>query len=198
MRTTLLFAVVILIGAGVGIGIKQASSGDDGPASSRTLSVSNAEVRAKLAGAPAPIAALHSRANDLLPGSKATLRSELARLVGHPAVVNVWASWCGPCNEEAPIIQRVSLDRGKQVAFLGVNLRDSDDGARAFLRRFPVTFPSVVDPDGEIYNDYRLLGQPATAYYDASGKRTFIHQGPYESAEDFDADVRRYALGDAS
>jgi len=46
------------------------------------------------------------------PPSKKTLDAELAKLAGHPAVVNVWASWCGPCNEEAPIIQRVALNRG--------------------------------------------------------------------------------------
>ena len=61
-----------------------------------------------------------------------------------------------------------------------------------------MTFPSVEDPEGEIYNDLRLLGQPATAFYDARGERTFVHQGPYESVEDFDADVRRYALGSSS
>ncbi len=198
MRTAMLLAVVVLIGAGIGIGLKQATSGDDGATPARALTVNSDEARARLSGAPAPIASLHARAGDLLPGAKDALDRELAKLDGHPAVVNVWASWCGPCIEEAPVIQRVSLDRGKEVGFLGVDLRDSRDGAMAFLKRFPVTFPSIEDPEGEVYNDYKLLGQPATAFYDASGERTYIHQGPYESPEAFDADVRRYALGASS
>lgn len=194
----MLFAVVLVIGAGVGIGLKQATSNDETTSVTKALDLDPAQTQAKLAGAPAPIASLHARANEILPGSKKTLDAELAKLAGHPAVVNVWASWCGPCNEEAPIIQRVALNRGREVAFLGVNLRDSRDGAEDFLDRFPVTFPSVEDPDGDIYNAYRLLGQPATAFYDAKGKRTYIHQGPYDSVEAFDADIRRYALGAVS
>ena len=130
-----------------------------------------------------------------LPGGRKALETELATVKGHPAVVNVWASWCAPCNEEAPIIQRVALSNGKRVAFLGVDLRDNAGAAKRFLRRYPVSFPSIEDPDGQVYNDYRLLGQPATAFYDARGKRTYLHQGAYRSIEDFDADIRRYALG---
>lgn len=198
MRTALLFAAVLVVGAALGIGLRQATSDNAGGSPSKALDVSVAEQQAELAGAPAPLAALHRRAGALLPGAKRALDRRLAAVKGHPAVVNVWASWCAPCNDEAPIIQQVSLDRGRTVAFLGVNLRDSVDGAKRFLRRFPVSFPSVEDPDGEIYNAYRLLGQPATAFYDARGERTFIHQGPYRTVEDFDADVRRYALGDSS
>jgi thiol-disulfide isomerase/thioredoxin len=199
MRIAALFALVLAVGAAVGIGLRQAGSDDDASSSSgAALRIDASEVSEKLAGAPAALAALHARANDILPGSKERLARELATVEGYPAVVNVWASWCAPCIEEAPIIQRVSLDRAKEVAFLGVNLRDSRSGAARFLKRYPVTFPSVEDPDGDIYNDLRLLGQPATAFYDARGERTFVHQGPYESAAAFDADVRRYALGASS
>ena len=195
MSRAWLLAVVLIVGAAIGIGLSQATSDDGAQDDTRALTASAAEQQAQLSGAPAPLAALHADASRLLPGAKRGLAQQLDKLGGHPAVVNVWASWCGPCVEEAPIIQRVALQRGKQVAFLGVNLRDSVDGAKSFLRRYPVSFPSIEDPDGEIYNDYRLVGQPATAFYDASGERTFIHQGPYRSVEDLDADIRRYALG---
>lgn len=199
MRTFLLFAVVLVVGAALGLGLRQATSDDDGSTGSvEALTAQEVRDPAKLAGAPAPLAALHARAGTILPGSRKRLEQELDKVVGHPAVVNVWASWCAPCNEEAPIIQRVALDHAREVAFLGVDLRDSRSGAAKFLKRYPVTFPSVEDPDGEVYNALRLLGQPATAFYDAGGKRTYIHQGPYESVAAFDADVRRYALGDAS
>lgn len=197
MRTAMTFAAVMVVGALVGIGLKQATSGDGEPRPS-AVELSVDQQRARLAGAPGALAAIHARAGELIPGAKKALARELEMVSGRPAVVNVWASWCAPCNEEAPVIQRVALDFGKQVAFLGVNLRDSDDGARAFLRRFPVSFPSVLDPDGQIYNDWGLAGQPATAFYDAAGKRTFVHQGPYTSTAAFEDDVRRYALGTTS
>lgn len=199
MRTAALIVVVLAVGTALGIGLRQASSDDAGTSvGQKALSAQETQDPAKLAGSPAPLAALHARAGEILPGSRRRLERELAKVTGHPAVVNVWASWCGPCNEEAPIIQRVALSHARDVAFLGVNLRDSRSGAASFLRRYPVTFPSVEDPDGAIYNAYRLLGQPATAFYDARGKRTYIHQGPYESVAAFDADIRRYAQGGSS
>jgi cytochrome c biogenesis protein CcmG/thiol:disulfide interchange protein DsbE len=198
MRTALLVVLVLAVGAALGIGLKQAGSESGSGSGHEALTTSASAQAEQLSGAPDGLAALHARASRLIPGGRKALRSELAALRGHPAVVNVWASWCAPCNDEAPIIQRVALSNGKQVGFLGIDLRDSKSGANSFLRRYPVSFPSIEDPDGQVYNDYRLLGQPATAFYDAAGKRTYLHQGAYRSVEDFDADIRRYALGSSS
>ena len=198
MRPVLLVVLVLAVGAAVGIGLKQAGSESGDAGEQKALTTSPSAQAEQLSGAPAGLAALHARASTLVPGGRKALSAELAALRGHPAVVNVWASWCAPCNDEAPIIQRVALSNGKRVGFLGVDLRDSKDGATSFLRRYPVSFPSIEDPDGQVYNDYRLLGQPATAFYDAAGKRTYLHQGAYRSVEDFDADIRRYALGSTS
>jgi thiol-disulfide isomerase/thioredoxin len=195
MGKALLVAAVLAVGAAVGIGLQQASSGNDGASSQEPLTTPAAEQSAQLAGSPPALAALHARAGRLLPGGLERLKSELGALSGHPAVVNVWASWCGPCKQEAPFIQRSALRYGKRVAFLGVDLRDNAPAAKRFLRRYPVSFPSVEDPDGQIYNDYRLVGAPAMVFYDARGKRTYLHQGAYRSAADLDADIRRYALG---
>ena len=80
-----------------------------------------------------------------------------------------------------------------------MNLRDSRDGAKRLPRALPRHVPERRGPRrATIYNAYRLLGQPATAFYDARGERTYIHQGPYDSVEAFDADIRRYALGSSS
>ena len=195
MSKALLVAAVLAVGAAVGIGLQQASSGDGGGASHEALTTPPTEQSAQLAGAPPALAALHANASKLLPGGRKRLEAELEAVKGHPAVVNVWASWCAPCNEEAPIIQRAALRNGKRVAFFGVDLRDNAQAAQRFLSRYPVSFPSIEDPDGQVYNAYRLLGQPATAFYDARGKRTYLHQGAYRSIEDFDADIQRYALG---
>jgi thiol-disulfide isomerase/thioredoxin len=199
MRTAALFALVIALGAAIGIGLKQASSpGGTASAYPEALKPSVREVERKLGGAPPALAALHAQSNELLGGGRDALRERLAQVKGHAAVVNVWASWCGPCRAEMPVLQRVALDRGREVAFIGVNLKDERAAAQRFLRRAPVSFPSYEDPDGEIYDWYRLAGAPATVFYDARGRRAFVHQGPYESAEDLEEDIDRYALGTAS
>ena len=100
-----------------------------------------AEADRALAGAPAPLASLHREANRLLPGGADAFRERLRTLRGHPVVVNKWASWCDPCRAEFPYFQKLSVELGREVAFIGVDAQDNADDARAFLREFPVSFP---------------------------------------------------------
>jgi thiol-disulfide isomerase/thioredoxin len=73
----------------------------------------------------------------------------LADHLGEVVVLNVWASWCAPCRAEAEDIQQVSSElEGTGVQFVGLNTRDSQAAADAFVDRFGVTYPSVVDTDG--------------------------------------------------
>lgn len=180
--------VVVLI-----VGLSQAPKSKSPHAATSPLSA--AEVREKLDGAPPALAALHRQANAFLPGTGDGLRARLLALRGHPVVVNIWAAWCVPCREELPLLQRASLDWGKQVAFVGVDLKDNRGDARQLLDKIPVTYPSYEDPDGAIYNRYKLVGAPSTVFYDAAGKQVTIHQGPYLERADLDADIKRYALG---
>ncbi len=100
-------------------------------------------------------------------------------LRGFPVVVNVWASWCGPCRFEFPTLQKLSARYGKRVAFLGVNSQDSDDAARTFLAEAPVPYPSYTDPDKEIARSIGAdLGLPDTAFYDRNGKLLLPQTGP--------------------
>ena len=183
----------IVLAAVVAIGLSQAPESKS-PSQPTKRAISAQELREKLGGAPPTLAALHRQANDFLPGGRKGLRARLRELRGHPVVVNVWGSWCGPCRVELPIIQRASLDWGKRVAFLGVDLRDNREAAARLLADIPVTYPSYDDPDAEIFNGYKLLGAPSTIYYDATGKQTYVHQGPYVDRPQLDADIRRYAL----
>jgi cytochrome c biogenesis protein CcmG, thiol:disulfide interchange protein DsbE len=150
----------------------------------------------KLAGSPAPLAALHDQANELLPGGQKAFEARLAELEGFPVVANVWASWCGPCREEFPHFQQVSADLGTEVAFMGIDSQDSSSAAATFLESNPVPYPSFSDPDEEITRSVGAgQGLPATAFFDASGERTHTKIGPYRDEEELEADVRRYALG---
>jgi thiol-disulfide isomerase/thioredoxin len=149
-----------------------------------------------LAGSPAPLAALHREANRLLSGGSEAFDRQIGALQGYPVVVNVWASWCGPCRFEFPTLQRLSAAYGKRVAFLGVDNQDSDDAARTFLGEAPVPYPSYTDPDGGIAEGIGATrGLPDTAFYDRRGDLVYLKQGPYTSHGELQADIERYALG---
>ena len=149
---------------------------------------------ARLAGAPAPLAALHAEANRLLEGGSEAFERRLNALRGHPIVVNKWASWCGPCRHEFPFLQKQAAKRGKRVAFIGVNSNDNDREAREFLRDFPVPFPSYKDPRLEVAAVFNAVQAfPTTAFYDSKGKLAYVHQGGYPSEAKLAADIERYA-----
>jgi len=154
-----------------------------------------AQIRERLAGAPEPLAALHAQANEVLPGGLAALRARLAALRGTPVVINKWESNCEPCRGEAPIFQRVSVSRGREVAFLGIDSNQHSAGeAVEFLKSFPVGYPSYYDHSGQVgtaITDSTFT--PVTVFYNRSGGE-FIHQGPFASVAKLEAAVRRYAL----
>lgn len=150
-----------------------------------------------LAGSPAPLASLHREANRLLPGGADAYRHRLASLRGYPVVVNIWASWCGPCRFEFPTLQKLSAAYGKRVAFLGVDSQDSDDAAKTFLGEEPVPYPSYTDPGKDIAGSIgATIGLPDTAFYDRRGKLVYLKQGPYTDHAELRADVKRYALSE--
>ncbi|HEY8809397.1 MAG TPA: TlpA disulfide reductase family protein [Solirubrobacterales bacterium] len=148
-----------------------------------------------LAGSPAPLAALHRQADQLLPGGKDAYEGRIAALHGYPAVVNVWASWCGPCRFEFPHFQQAAAHYGKRVAFLGIDTQDSDAAASTFLEEAPVPYPSYTDPSKDIGEAIGAsLGLPDTAFYDRRGKLVYLKQGPYDDGAELRADIERYAL----
>jgi cytochrome c biogenesis protein CcmG/thiol:disulfide interchange protein DsbE len=178
----LLLVLAVAIG---GCGSSQDENGDGHPDYSKAL-----------AGAPAPLAALYRQGNELLPGDVVAYEERIAALRGYPAVVNVWASWCGPCRFEFPHFQQAAASYGKRVAFLGIDSEDSDDAARTFLKEEPVPYPSYTDPDKDIADSLGAsLGLPDTAFYDRSGTLVYLKQGPYDDYAELKADIERFALG---
>ncbi len=154
-----------------------------------------AQMRAQLAGSPQPLAALHAQADELLGGGGAALHARLAALHGWPIVINKWASWCEPCREEFGVFQRVSLELGRRVAFIGI---DSGEGTRAdplrFLRSLPLSYPSYYDASGRLGAEATdSTSTPVTVFYNRSGGK-YIRQGVYPSAAKLRRDIERYAL----
>jgi thiol-disulfide isomerase/thioredoxin len=180
-----LLGLAVLAAAGAGCG--SSSSGDYGG--------KHPDYGTALAGSPAPLAALHRQAGRLIPGGTDAYEKRIAALRGYPVVANVWASWCGPCRFEFPVLQKLSARYGKRVAFIGIDSQDSDAAASTFLEEAPVPYPSYTDPDGKIADSLGAsLGLPDTAFYDSTGKLVYLKQGPYANNSDLEADVRRYAL----
>jgi cytochrome c biogenesis protein CcmG/thiol:disulfide interchange protein DsbE len=94
-----------------------------------------------------------------------TLSSE--ELEGHPVVVNFWASWCLPCREEAPLLERAwRAYRDDGVIFVGVNIKDAESDAKAFVEDFDLTYPMVRDLDQELTRSFGVRGLPETFFID--------------------------------
>ncbi len=117
-------------------------------------------------------AGLPASPTALPPFTPAQFEQLLASLRGKPVVVNIWASWCGPCTAEAPGLAREARRFQGKVQFIGVDIIDHIPPARAFIRKYGWPYPSVFDPTGAIRDDLGFVGQPITIVYDASGKST--------------------------
>jgi cytochrome c biogenesis protein CcmG/thiol:disulfide interchange protein DsbE len=190
MRRLLIALGIVALIAVVVIGLSQAG-GSEEPRRPATFDLEQA--KRELAGAPTPLAALHEQSNSLLDGGAKAFDRRIAQLEGHPAVINKWASWCRPCRAEFPIFQQVATERGKEIAFLGLNAEDKRPAAERFLSDRPLPYPSYEDPDEEIARELEAPKYfPMTVFVDANGKTAFIKAGEYTSRAELEADIDRY------
>lgn len=102
-------------------------------------------------------------------GESITLREVTARAGGQPAVVNFWASWCGPCRVEMPDFQRVNMKYNGRIAILGVNQGENAPTVTEFGAEFGITYPLLVDQDSSVNRSYNVNSLPTTVFIDANG-----------------------------
>lgn len=116
----------------------------------------------------------------------------LVSLRGKVVVLNFWASWCIPCKEETPLLQR-SWRRwqGRGVVFVGVNAKDFRRDAREFTRRYRVTYPNVYDGKGSTLGHYGVTAFPETYFLDAKGRVVYRIAGAVTDAAEVDDGIKR-------
>lgn len=94
-----------------------------------------------------------------------------------PAVVNVWASWCLPCRDEAPLFTSALAEYGDRVDFYGIAYNDNQPGARQFLAEFDLPFTHYFDFDGDALAEYGGIGVPRTYFFASGGTLITTHNG---------------------
>ena len=103
----------------------------------------------------------------------------LSDLRGKVVLVDFWASWCGPCRQEAATLNRIyAAYSDAPVEFVGVNVWDTPDAAKAFLVEFGVAYPTGVDTDGAIALEYGVRGIPEKFFIDSDGVVRRKYVGP--------------------
>lgn len=104
----------------------------------------------------------------------------LASLKGRVVVVNFWASWCGPCRQEAPVLERVWQQyKDKGVVVVGVAYTDTEKNAKAFLQQFGNTYPNGLDIGTKISELYNIQGVPETFIIDRNGNVSRFFKVPF-------------------
>jgi peroxiredoxin len=120
-------------------------------------------------GGPAPAFSLASRA-----GSQVSL----AQYKGQVVMINFWASWCGPCRQEMPLLEGIYKKYGRMgFTMIGVNVEPDSNAANEWLKQTPVSFPILYDKDSKVSKLYDVAGMPSTVIIDRSGKLRKLHRG---------------------
>lgn len=106
----------------------------------------------------------------------------LAQRAGRPVVLNFFASWCVPCRDELPVLERASRREGGRVTFIGVAVADKASEATGLLDEAGVTYPAGADPGKAVAGSYRLRGMPTTVFIGSDGRIRGRAEGPLTAA----------------
>lgn len=109
----------------------------------------------------------------------------LSEFRGDVVLINFWASWCGPCRQEMPVLSKLH-DKYRALGFtvLGVNVEQDSGKARKLLRETPVSFPVLLDNESVVSKQYDVVAMPSTVLVDRDGNMRYLHKGYKPGLED--------------
>jgi thiol-disulfide isomerase/thioredoxin len=119
-------------------------------------------------------------------------RLAFGRAQGLPTVVNLWASWCGPCREELPLVQHLADAAGDRLRVVGLVSQDPAANGAAFAADAGITMPTGVDADGELAIAQGLRGLPYTYFLRADGSVAHLQMRPVTSVEELQGLVAQH------
>ncbi len=134
--------------------------------------------------AAADAAEMNEAAPDFTLKSLGGKNLKLSELAGNVVLINFWASWCGPCREEMPLLNALH-NKYEPLGFTvwGVNVEENSASAEGFLKNFPVDFPILLDDTNTVSRLYKVIAMPTTVVVDRDGRMRFLHQG-YKSGDE--------------
>ena len=154
----------LLIGAVVIVGFNN----NFDPYQSATPSISIDKLTSPFLGLEAPEFELATLSND---------QTKLSDFKGKPVILNFWATWCGPCRVEMPILEDLYKTHQTDLAILAVNFDEEAQTVQDFIGEYGLTFPVLLDPGGLVTEKYRVIGMPTTYFLDNKGIVRAVHIG---------------------
>jgi len=121
---------------------------------------------------------ISGKANNFTLKSRSGKNIKLSELRGDVVMLNFWASWCGPCRQEMPLLEKIHK-KYKRLGFtlLGVNVEENSAAAKNYLKDVKVTFPILFDNTSKTSKLYKVSAMPTTILIDRNGNKRFLHKG---------------------
>ncbi|MGH1470461.1 MAG: TlpA disulfide reductase family protein [Cellvibrionaceae bacterium] len=128
---------------------------------------------------------LSGTAYDFTLPSNSGKNVRLSELRGEVVMINFWASWCGPCRQEMPILEEL-YQRYSRAGFtiLGVNVEPDSEDANKILKNVKISFPVLYDKESEVSELYNVEAMPSTVIIDRNGEMRYLHRGYKPGYED--------------
>jgi len=127
---------------------------------------------------PALAASTNGPAPDFKLAARGGGEISLSQYRGQVVMINFWATWCGPCRQEMPLLESIYKKYGKMgFVLLGVNVEPDPSAAEEWLKQTPVSFPILYDTDSKVSKLYKVTGMPSSVFIDRQGRLRVLHRG---------------------
>ena len=118
------------------------------------------------------------RAADFRLDARGGKQLALNELRGQVVMINFWATWCGPCRQEMPLLEQMHKKyQPMGFTLVGINVEEDSSGAEAWLQKTPVTFPILFDRQNRVSKLYNVSGMPSSVLIDRKGNVRYLHRG---------------------